>query len=91
MRLRVGLIGTGYWARSVHAAGVRHHPDADLVGVWGRDSARSAELANEFGTRAYADVDALLADVDALTFAVPPEVQCDLAVRAAAAEMKAQA
>lgn len=85
MRLRVGLIGTGYWARSVHAAGVQHHPDADLVGVWGRDAGKSAELAAEFGTRSYADVDALFGEVDALTFAVPPEAQCDLAVRAAEA------
>ena len=85
MRLRVGLIGTGYWAKAVHAASVQHHPDADLVGVWGRDASKAADLAAEFGTRSYADVVALLGDVDALTFAVPPEVQCDLAIRAAEA------
>src|SRR5207248_562876 len=37
------------------------------------------------GRRSYADVDALFADVDALTFAVPPDVQCEIAVRAAEA------
>ncbi len=85
MQLRVGLIGTGYWARSVHAASVNQHANAELVGVWGRDSARSAELATDLGTRAYGDVDALLGAVDAVTFAVPPDVQSDLAVRAAEA------
>ncbi|MCA1648335.1 MAG: Gfo/Idh/MocA family oxidoreductase [Chloroflexi bacterium] len=85
MTLRFGLIGTGFWARTVHAAGVQHHPDAELVGVWGRDPHKAAELAGELGTRAYAEVDALFADVDALTFAVPPDVQSDLAVRAAEA------
>jgi predicted dehydrogenase len=85
MPLRVGLIGTGYWAKTVHGAGVQHHPDAELVGVWGRDSSKAADLAAEFGTRAYADVDALLSEVDALTFAVPPDVQADIAVRAAEA------
>jgi predicted dehydrogenase len=85
MRLRVGLIGTGYWAKAVHAASVQHHPDADLVGVWGRDPSKAAALAAEFGTQPYSDVDALLAHVDALTFAVPPEVQCEVAVRAAEA------
>ena len=85
MRLRVGLIGTGYWAKSVHAPSVRHHPDTDLLGVWGRDPGKAADLAAEFGAQAYADVDALLADVDALTFAVPPDVQSDLAIRAAQA------
>ncbi len=85
MPLRVGLIGTGYWAKGVHAPSVRHHPDADLVGVWGRDPFKTAELATEFGAQPYADVDALLADVDALTFAVPPDVQAEIAVRAAEA------
>jgi len=83
--LRFGLIGTGYWARTVHAAGVKQHPRAELVGVWGRDSTTSADLAGELGTRAYADVDTLLGDVDALTFAVPPDVQSELAIRAAEA------
>jgi predicted dehydrogenase len=85
MTLRVGLIGTGFWARSVHATSVKQHPHADLVGVWGRDAGRSADVAAEFGARSYADVDALLADVDALTFAVPPDVQCEVAMRAAEA------
>jgi predicted dehydrogenase len=85
MPLRVGLIGTGYWAKGVHAPSVRHHPDADLVGVWGRDPSKTAELATEFGAQPFADVDALLADVDALTFAVPPDVQAEIAVRAAEA------
>lgn len=83
--LRFGLIGTGYWAQTVHGPGVNQHPQADLVGVWGRDSTKTSELAKELGTRPYADVDALLRDVDALTFAVPPEVQSDLGVRAAEA------
>lgn len=83
MTLRMGVIGTGYWARSVHAASVKQHPRAELIGVWGRDDRKSADLATELGTRSYADVDALLADVDAVTFAVPPEVQCALAIRAA--------
>src|SRR5258708_3713099 len=85
MPLRVGLIGTGYWAKGVHAPSVRHHPDADLVGVWGRDPRKAAEMAAEFGAQPYTDVDALLRDVDALTFAVPPDVQAEIAVRAAKA------
>ena len=40
-KLRIGLIGTGYWAREVHGEGVRRHPRADLVGVWGRDAGQS--------------------------------------------------
>src|SRR5215212_9451110 len=84
-RLRFGVVGTGYWAREVHAAGLASHPDVELVGVWGRDPAKAAALADALGAGAFADYDALLEAVDAVTFSVPPQVQAELAVRAAAA------
>ena len=83
--LRVGLIGSGYWARSVHGRSAAQHARVDLVGVWGRDASRTAEAGAELQTRAYADLDELIADVDALTFAVPPDVQVDIAIRAGSA------
>jgi len=81
----MGVVGTGYWADVVHAAGVAAHPDVDLVGVWGRDSAKANTLAERHGGRGYDDFDELLDAVDVLTFAVPPQVQAELAVRAAEA------
>jgi predicted dehydrogenase len=84
-RIRLGVIGTGYWATAVHGASAASHADVELVGVWGRDPAKADAAATELGTRAYGDVDALLNDVDALTFAVPPDVQVEIATRAAQA------
>ena len=84
-RLRIGVVGTGFWAEVIHAAGAAAHPDLDLVGVWGRDRAKAEALAGVHGATAYDDFDALLAEVDLLTFAVPPQVQSDLALRAAEA------
>jgi predicted dehydrogenase len=81
--MRVGLIGTGWWATTVHAPSLAEHPKIDFVGVWGRDHARTADLSAAFGVRGYAEPDRLIEDVDALAFAVPPAVQTDLAVRAA--------
>jgi len=49
---------------AMHAAGVQRNPRAELAGVWGRDAAKSAELAAELGTQSYPKVDALLANVD---------------------------
>jgi predicted dehydrogenase len=83
--MRFGVIGTGYWAREVHAAGVVAQPQAELVGVWGRDPARAGTLADAYGIRPYADLDELIGDVDAVTFSVPPDVQAELAPRVAAA------
>ena len=53
--------------------------------MWGRRAAPAKELADSYGVRAYDDVDALFADVDAVAVALPPAVQADLAVRAARA------
>lgn len=83
--VRFGLIGTGYWADAVHAAGVERCPDAELVGVWGRDPAKAERVAAAHRAAAYADLDRLLEDVDAVTFAVPPQVQAEVALRAARA------
>lgn len=83
--MRIGLLGTGPWARAVHAPALSTHEGLDLVGVWGRRPAAAKELADRHGTRAFDDVDALFAEVDAVAVALPPDVQADLAVRAAGA------
>lgn len=85
MGLRFGLLGTGYWARETQGAALAAHPEAELVGVWGRDPAKATDLAGRLGARPYQDVDALIADVDAVAIALPPNVQGDLALRAARA------
>src|SRR3954466_9381511 len=81
--MRIGLLGTGPWARMAHAPARGAHPELDFAGVWGRRPEAAEELAAEHGTRAYADVDALLADVDAVAVALPPAVQAVLGTRAA--------
>ncbi|WP_448626959.1 Gfo/Idh/MocA family protein [Geodermatophilus sp. URMC 64] len=83
--MRFGVLGTGFWAEQIHAASLAEHADAELVGVWGRDLAKAKAVGAQFDVPGYADVDALLADVDAVSFSVPPAVQVPLAIRAAEA------
>lgn len=83
--MRFGLVGTGYWAGAVHAAGIRSASGAELAGVWGRNPDKAGALAGELGVRAYGSVEALVDDVDAVSFSVPPEVQAQHAVNAARA------
>lgn len=85
MGLKFGLLGTGHWAVETHGAALAAHPDAVLAGVWGRDFAKAEVLAERCGTTAYKDVDELLADVDAVAIALPPDVQAEQALRAAQA------
>lgn len=81
--LRFGLVGTGYWASETHAAGLADAEGASLVAVWGRDARAAAELAVRHDAIACSDYDEFITHVDAVTFAVPPNVQAPLAVRAA--------
>ncbi|TFV76066.1 Gfo/Idh/MocA family oxidoreductase [Blastococcus sp. CT_GayMR19] len=83
--MRFGVLGTGFWAKEVHAAALAAHPDAELAGIWGRDVAKAKGVGAEFDVPGYGDVDALLAEVDAVAIALPPDVQAPLAERAAEA------
>lgn len=83
--MRFGLLGTGHWAREVHGTALAAHPEVELAGVWGRNQERSSSLASIFRVPAYSEIDALLAAVDAVAIALPPDVQGELALRAAKA------
>jgi predicted dehydrogenase len=83
--VRFGVLGTGHWARTVHAAALAEHPTAELVGVWGRDPAKAEEVGAVFDVPGSSDLAALLDQVDAVAIAVPPSVQVELAEQAAAA------
>jgi prevent-host-death family protein len=81
--MRFGLVGTGYWARVAHAPALARTEDAQLTAVWGRNPRAAADLAAEYGATAHQDVAAFLAEVDAVSFAVPPDVQVPIATQAA--------
>lgn len=83
--MRFGLLGTGPWAEMAHGPALVQHPEADLVGVWGRREDVAGRLADSLGTRPYDSPEALFADCDAVAIALPPDVQAPLAARAAAA------
>jgi predicted dehydrogenase len=83
--LRVGLAGAGPWARNVHAPVLAAGPETQLAGVWSRTESSAQSLAAAHGVRASATFDGLLDGCDAVAIAVPPDVQPDLAVRAARA------
>lgn len=80
--LRWGLVGTGYWARETHAPSIAATPGVRLTSVWGRDPAATALVAADYSAEPFSDVDSFLESVDAVSFAVPPQVQSEIALRA---------
>ena len=85
MTLRMGLVGAGPWAQAYHAPMLSSGPATTLDVVWARRLEAATSLAAEHGAQAVDTFEDLLERCDAVAFAVPPDVQADLAPRAAAA------
>ncbi len=83
--VRVGLVGAGPWANMVHGPVLANHPDTELVAVWARRPEAAEETAGRNKSKAVATYEALLDEVDAVAFCVPPNVQAEMAIVAAAA------
>jgi predicted dehydrogenase len=83
--LRFGLVGTGHWAQITHAPALASTDGVEFAAVWGRNAGAAADLAALYGVTAHQDLAEFLAGVDAVAFAVPPDVQAPIAIRAARA------
>ena len=81
--VKVGLVGAGQWAATMHAPLHTAGMETELVGVWSASGSSAARLAGRHGVPAFDTFEALLASCEAVDFAVPPDVQAELAPRAA--------
>ncbi|MET7704336.1 Gfo/Idh/MocA family oxidoreductase [Streptomyces sp. NPDC005485] len=83
--VKVGLVGAGPWARTVHAELLAAGPETALTAVWARRAEAARETAAPHGARVAESFEELLDGCEAVAFAVPPSVQAELALRAAKA------
>jgi predicted dehydrogenase len=79
--LPIGVVGVGALGRH-HARHLAGLDEARLVGVHDTDHARACTVADELGTIAFDDLDALLARVEAVTVAVPTPAHAAVGLRA---------
>ena len=76
-KVRVGVIGAGWWATFAHIPAVQSHADAELVAVQSRERAKAEKIARDFGAKhACTSVEELLAlpELDAVIVASTPNV-----------------
>jgi predicted dehydrogenase len=83
--IRIGLVGGGPWAKLFHAPMFAANPTTTLAGVWSRRPEASEEIATAHQAIGYRSFEEMLDHVDALSFAVPPDVQTGLAIAGALA------
>lgn len=81
----VGLVGAGPWAQKAYAPMLASGPETRLAAVWTRRPEAAQALAASHGSVAVESFESLLERCEAVAFAVPPDVQAELGVRAARA------
>ena len=69
-KVRVAVVGAGDFGRN-HARVYRELEGAELVGIVDSDHARAEQVAKEFSTKAFRDIESLVGRVDAASVAVP--------------------
>jgi len=76
-KIRIGVIGAGWWATFAHIPAVKSHPHAELVAVQSRERAKAEKIARDFGVKhACTTVEEILAlpELDAVIVASTPNV-----------------
>ena len=83
--MRVGVVGTSWWADLMHLPSLTSHDGAVVAAVCGRDAARAAALAAKHDVRAaYTSYEAMLehAALDAVVVATPDDLHAPMAAAA---------
>ena len=83
--LTIGLVGAGPWARMMTGPILAAGPQTRVTGVWSRTPAHAAELGDQLQVHVFDDLDALFDVCEAVSIAVTPQAQPELAIRAARA------
>ena len=82
--VNIVIIGAGDIARKRHIPAIQKAPNGVLYGFYDTNAERAHQWADEFGTRAFETLDAVLQDpeVDAVLISTPPVVHVPLSVAA---------
>lgn len=81
--MRVGIVGSGFWAEQTHCESLSSHPGIEFTGIWARNEAEAKRLGTKYGLEVFSSYEDLLDDSDIIDFAVPPATQGELALVAA--------
>jgi predicted dehydrogenase len=76
-KIRIGVIGAGWWATSVHIPAIQSHPYAELAAVQGRERGKTKKIARDFGAKHVCTTVAeilALKEIEAVIIASTPNV-----------------
>ena len=84
-QVRVGVVGTSWWADLMYLPSLQHHPQAQLAAICGRNAERAAEMATKYAIpHVFTDYQTMIAqgDLDALIIATPDDLHHPIAIAA---------
>jgi predicted dehydrogenase len=76
-KVRIGIIGAGWWATSAHIPAIKSHPNAELVAVQSREKTKAHKIGRDFGAKyACTSLEEILAlkELDAVIVSSTPNV-----------------
>lgn len=83
--VRVGIVGTSWWADAMHLPALKNHPHADVVAICGRNRENAQQLASRWEIpNVYTDYAAMLdsGHIDALVVSTSNETHYPITMRA---------
>jgi predicted dehydrogenase len=80
-KVKIGVVGTGHLG-NLHTKMLAQISNVDLVGVFDADAAKAQKVASEHGTKAYASLEELLRDIQAVSIATSTTTHYDVACQA---------
>ena len=80
-KVRIGVAGTGHLG-NLHTKMLAQISNVDLVGVFDADASKAQKVASEHGTKAYASLEEMLRDVQAVSIATTTTTHYNVAYRA---------
>jgi predicted dehydrogenase len=89
-RVRVGVVGTSWWADEMHLPNLVSHPQANVVALCGRNRERAEALAVKYGIPAvYTDYREMIASggLDAVVVATPDDLHYPVSMAALEASL----
>ena len=84
-KVRVGMVGTSWYADSMHLPSLTSHPQASVTAICGRNAARAAEMAAKFGVpHVFTDWRAMFQSglMDAVVIAAPDDLHYPMCMAA---------
>ncbi|HNZ37484.1 MAG TPA: Gfo/Idh/MocA family oxidoreductase [Candidatus Marinimicrobia bacterium] len=83
-KVRVGVVGTSWWADGMYLPALQSHPQAEIVAICGRNRPRATEMAEKYNIpKIYTDYREMIEQggMDALIIGVPDDLHYDIAIR----------